>query len=269
MKKNFAIITVLAVFLMAFWGAIPLAAADNVSYDIEELDISLSLPISYNYVFTRNMEDDNPILADWGVSLEDIFRSDAVFLEALSEDQNEECIVTMVSNDWSEMNYSFDLLTEAELLELSAQLVNATSVDHTDFSASEVYYGNEQAKFIRSLGELVGDDVGGKTVQYVTVLNGNAYTFTFNFYDGTFDEEREEAVETVMESVTFRGIIEKDQSDSKVIYIIVILLMAVIIGILFYIIRKQSASLKKLTPDPATTAEAAEAGIGDHSGTEE
>lgn len=249
MKKKTVFISLLFLLVMTLCSAMPLSADDSVSYTIDELDISLGLPVDYNYVFTRNMDDDNPILADWGVSLEDIFKSDAVYLEALSEDQNEECIVTMVTNDWSEMNYSFDLLSESELLELSDQLVNITSVDNVTFSGSEIYYGNSQVKFIRSIGDLAGDEVAGKTVQYVTVLNGNAYTFTFNFYDDAFDAEREATVESIMDSVTFGRIVEKDQSDSKLIYIIVIVLMAIIIAVLIYVIRKQNLSLKKMITD--------------------
>ena len=171
------------------FAALPLNAADMVSYPVSDLDLSLELPASYNYVFTREISDDDPILADWGMSKSDLFDNDAIYLEALSEDQNDEIILMMSRTDFSETYEDFNALSREELMDLGeythSVVANnkATNVAYTDYG---IFEGQSQVPFLKATGRFESGETHGGVIQYVTVLNGNLYTLTFNFYG---DEE--------------------------------------------------------------------------------
>ena len=81
-------------------------------------------------------------------------------------------------------------------------------------------------------------------MQYVTVLNGNAYTVTFNYYGAKLTEEQKAESEEIVSSVLFRNVNEKNGKDDTAFYVVWILILIVVIGILLAVIRTKKYSIR-------------------------
>lgn len=219
-------------------------ASDTTKYEIADLGLSLALPAEYSYVFTRDMDADDPNLADLGLTKEELFNNDSLYLEALTEDQNIELVVTMTDTDWSNLYYDFNDLDNNDLMEMAhTALMSEDASADMDFTNYSVFEGNEQAKFIKAEGTLTADDANGYAIQYVTVINGNAYTITFDFYNGTITDDEDALTEQVVSSIAFHHIQAKEAGTSNVLYIVIIGVMAVIIVGLIFVIRKKKYTI--------------------------
>ena len=240
----------IAVLLMLVLFAMPVSAEDNGIYDVSELGVELTLPENYDYVLTRDMSEDDPAFAELGLTKEQLFADDSVYLEALTDDRGAEIILTMMANDWSEMYYDFNTLSEEDLAELAEIcLMNDNSEVAMEYSEYGLFDENEQAKFLKAVGSFIGEESSGVTVQYVTVLNGQAYTVTFNFVGDSISEETEAMTEDVVTSLTFDEVKPQDKTESNTVFIVIILVLVVIIGILLAVIRKQKYSVKNLSEE--------------------
>ncbi|MGM9568356.1 MAG: hypothetical protein ACI3W6_09275 [Clostridia bacterium] len=244
-------------FLAVFLFSASLFASDAVTCPVDELDMEVRIPAEYSYVFTRDMSEDDPLLADWGVTKEEIFENDSVYLEAFSENRKLEIVLSMIRTDWSEVYYDFNGLSEDDLESLSEFcLVNSSSDVVMEYTEYGLFRQNDQAQFLQAVGTFENEDTKGTAVQYVTVINGNAYTVTFNFYGETMTGEQKSMTEKVVSSVVFHNVNEKSQNHNTVFYVVCILVLVVIIGILLAVIRKQKYSLRNLNgeiaEDPAS-----------------
>lgn len=244
----------IAVLLMLALFALPVMAdeTENLSgvYAISELGVELTLPEAYGNVLTRDISEDDPAFAELGLTKEQLFADSSVYLEALTDDRTAEIIVTMLKNDWSEMYYDFNTLDETDLAELAEYcLMNDNSDVAMEYSEYGLFEENGQAKFLKAIGTFAGEESAGTTVQYVTVINGQAYTITFNFVGNNFGEEQEKMTEDVVSSITFDKVKVQDKTESNTVFIVVILCLVVIIGILLAVIRKQKYSIKNLSED--------------------
>lgn len=248
--KTLVLTVVMAITLFS----VPLWAGDMVTYPVDELNLDMDLPTEYNYIFTRDTSEDDPILADWGMTKSELFKNDSVYLEALSEDQNKEVILSMVQTDWSQMYYDFNDLSEADLTELAEYcLMNNSSAVEMEYSDYGLFGENENARFLQAVGTFEKEDAHGSAVQYVTVINGNAYTVTFNFYGEDITEEHIAMSEDVISSVVFHDISGKSQNN-MIFYLVCILVLIVIIGVLLAVIRKKKYSIKNPEGDPTVEA---------------
>ena len=101
-------------------------AGSMIEYEIADLDLGLELPAEYNYVFTRDMDGEDPGFVDLGMTKESLFENESLYLEALTEDQNAEIIVTMTETDWSQLYYDFNDIENSDLMEMAqACLIDA------------------------------------------------------------------------------------------------------------------------------------------------
>lgn len=99
--------------------AIPAQAASDI-HMIPEMELSLAIP-SECLIFTRHMDQDDPLLSDYGFSLDGLMEelvAGNIYLNAVAPDGNEEIVVTMEENIISEFNG----LGETSLLMLASTL---------------------------------------------------------------------------------------------------------------------------------------------------
>lgn len=245
--KNGMLVAMLMLLLFAW----PVSAqGERNTYAVSELELEITLPEGYNYVLTRELSEDDPDFAELGLTKEQLFADDSVYLEALSEDRDAEIIVTMLKNEWSQMYYDFNDLSEEDLAELAdICLMSEDSAVAMEYETFGLFDGNEQAQFLKAVGTFSGKESSGATVQYVTVLNGEAYTFTFNFVGDGVSPEQESMTEEVVSSVSFDKVTPRDKTESNAVFIVVILCLVVIIGILLAVIRKQKYTVKNLNDE--------------------
>lgn len=241
----------IAVVLMLALFALPVSAGDGGgTYTVSELDLEITLPQSYGYVLTRDLSEDDPDFAELGLTKEQLFADDSVYLEALSDDREAEIIVTMLQNEWSEMYYDFNNLSDEDLAELAETCLMSDNSDVAmEYSDFGLYRGNDQAQFLKAIGTFSGEESAGATVQYVTVINGEAYTVTFNFVGDGISEEQEAMTESIVSSIVFEKVTPQDKTESNIVFLVVILCLVVIIGILLAVIRKQKYSIKNLSEE--------------------
>lgn len=236
---------ILALILTLVLCSASVYAGSMMEYEIDDLDIGLALPAEYSYVFTRDMDADDSAFVDLGTTKDCLFENKSLYLEALTDDQNAEVIVTMMDTDWSQVYYDFNDFENSDLLEMAQVcLVDTDSAANMEISDCDIFEGNDQAKFLKANGVFADEDNDGYAIQYVTVLNGNAYTITFNFYGGEISDEEEALTEEVVSSVSFHTVEAKDTGKSNAIYIAIIAVMAIIIVVLLYYIRKKHYTLR-------------------------
>ncbi len=114
-----------AILVLALCSA-GVCAGSMIEYEIADLDLGLELPAEYNYVFTRDMDGEDSGFVDLGMTKESLFENQSLYLEALTEDQNAEIIVTMTETDWSQLYYDFNDIENSDLMEMAqACLIDA------------------------------------------------------------------------------------------------------------------------------------------------
>lgn len=233
--------TLTTVLLLLCMTVTPVFASEMVSYSVPELDMTVSLPADYNYVFTRSSDEDEPILADWGISMEDLFRSDSVFLEALTETQDSEIIISMLPVDWPE-ELSFDLsnMDREELDGIARSLTEtANNESGTDYIDCSVYENKEGISFIRTLGSFEKENAVGFAVQFITVINGNAYTLTCNLYgDTAVNEDFEATADSIAAGLYFGDVADNGQENPAVTIVLITVLILVAGLLTAYIVRR-------------------------------
>ena len=243
MKINRIALVLLLVFALGVTGV---TAAEAVDYTVNELGMTLSVPADYNYIFTRDSSDDDPVLADWGITKADLFENESVYLEALTEDQNGEIIVSMMQTDWSEMYYDFNAMKTDYLEELAEYcLLDADDPASAEYSDYSVFDENGQARFLKAVGTISEEGATGSTAQYVTVINGNAYTVTFNFYGSdALTEDMEALSDSVVTGIFFENVTAPKESNHSIVYLVMILILLTVIGLLVAVILRQRNALK-------------------------
>lgn len=233
----------LALLVFAFYTT-SISAAEMNSAHIPDLGVTIDLPEAYSYIFTRENSEDDSLLEEFGVSKTEMFENKSIYLDAFTEDQNSEIIVTMMQTDWSQMYYDFNSLSTEELQELAEYcLVGTDEESEVVYSEYGVFEGNRQAQFLKAVGTFQREDAEGSLVQYVTVINGNAYTVTFDFYGTTLTDAKSDMTDEVLSTVVFDDVEDPSLETSSIFYFSVIIILIVVIGLLFALIRRRKYSL--------------------------
>lgn len=242
---------IVAVLIALCLFAVPVAAeGESATVTVPELGLEMEIPEEYDYVFTRDMSEDDPAFAELGLAKEQLFASDTVYFEALTEHRGAEIIVTKSRNDWSEMYYDFNDLSDEELLGLADLCMENDSSDvemeYTDYG---LFDGNEDVRFLKAVGSFESEGLSGTTIQYVTVYNGDTYTFTFNFIGVNLSDTEITMTEEVISSAVFPDLQPRDEENSNMFFIIIIVVLLVVIGLLLSVIRKQKYTVKNLNEE--------------------
>ena len=242
---------IVAVLMALCLFAVPVAAeGESATVTVPELGLEMQIPEEYSYVFTRDMSEDDPAFAELGLSKEELFASDAVYFEALTDQRGAELIVTMSRNDWSEMYYDFNALPDEDLLALADLcMVNDSSEVEMEYSDYGLFDENAAVRFLKAVGSFTGEGVSGTTVQYVTVYNGDTYTFTFNFIGANLSDTEIAMTEEIVDSVVFPDPVPRDEEESNTLFIVIILALLVVIGVLLAVIRKQKYTVVNLNEE--------------------
>ena len=167
------------------------------TYHLSDTDLSIRLDDTIWYVFTRDNLDNNPELGELGISyddMHDILYDNEAYMDA---------IVCYEDGDYLEMfirkraldnglvnltNYSYD-----RVLEMAEQL--AEKQGSKTYSVYENRY-----KFARL--EYFDSGVNCDVCEYITVINKDNYTLTFQSENGFADWEYEQ-MENIVDSIQF------------------------------------------------------------------
>lgn len=164
-------------------------------YKADETDLTLNIDDSIWYVFTRGNLDGNPELSELGLDKDtfyDNMLSQNIYVDACLFYEDGDYLELLVLKEKQEQYVNFSNYEDSEVLRIG----KTTFKDYEEKDSIEIY-GDEYKYF-----GIEYVDQGINLLQYVTVINGEAYSFQFQSPDG-FSEDEYAAVDAVMEGVSF------------------------------------------------------------------
>lgn len=192
MKKY---VVIVLIFIMLFSLALPVRATSE-KYELPELELSLSVPAEYD-VFTRDMKKDDPLLAEYDISKDDLleqFVSGDIYLNAVAPDGDEEIVVTMAENIISEFNG----LGDTALMTLASALKDEYVNYGISVSSYDIYH-HSQLVFIRIYFNTTDKSAYG--LQYYTIYGNKAMNFTMRSYTGPISKSQENTIQSIVDSI--------------------------------------------------------------------
>lgn len=198
MKKLCAILS--AILLLVTCLLQVSASVRYMPYEIDELGLTLSLPIEYD-IFTRDMDPDSPFFAKSGISYEDFMDSsysEEYYVAAFWDDwYNEFFVYYSPDSAWiSDLN----LCTTDELTDYLQEYVSGLAEAGYDVLEQSIYY-HSQAKFIRILFREPEENV--YVLMYTTCYNDQSLDFIFFSYYSDFTATDLDEASHIIDSVTF------------------------------------------------------------------
>lgn len=183
------------------------ASENNVR--IEEMELSLSVPNSYS-IINDNTPANDSVFEKIGVTKSELltqFKGKNIYLNCISQNNNEEIVVTMTPNSISD----FNLLSDTSLKALASALVEQYKTYNISVSKYEVYQ-QSQAKFIKVYFQDITQSAYG--LQYYTIFDQKAMNFTLRSYDGNISTSQENTIQSIVDSIQFDGEAQKQNEGA-------------------------------------------------------
>lgn len=204
MKKIFGI--VFALFLVLNL-AIP-ARAVSTEYEIPEFGLTISIPEGYA-VFTRDMKDTDPLLQDYGFTMEDVMDilGTDIYLDAIGIECDEEIVVSM----YEDMGLDLSGLGDTALRLLASGFEEGYEEAGAKVFSMEVYH-HPKLNFLRCY--LYMPEENTYVLQYYTIYDGNGLSVTLRSYSGAISDDQEKKIQSVIDSVAIPSYTpEKPQAE--------------------------------------------------------
>jgi hypothetical protein len=175
-------------------------AADVATYDIDELDMSISLP-SDDVIFTRDINASDPNLDKYELtkdSMSSYMTSRDIYLDAWDPDVNYQILVRMIESPFED----FNLLGDETLSTVASTVVSAYQDAGVTCIKSDVYQ-HAQAKFLKMYISQPYGDGTAYGLQYYTAYADKVIIVTLHSYTGIIDDSKESILKGIVDSVQF------------------------------------------------------------------
>lgn len=195
MKKSIRCMFIILTVVLLFSTGV---SASPSTYNISELGLDITIPSGYK-VITRDTPANDSVFSDLGRTKSDIieqFEASNIYLNAISNVFNEEVVVTMDTNTLD----NFSALSDTSLKMLDSSFVNEYEKMGISVLKYDIYQ-HSQAKFVRVYFEDAANSVNG--LQYCTLYNGKAMTFTMRSYSGEITTNQEQTIKNIVDSVKY------------------------------------------------------------------
>lgn len=169
-------------------------SAEAASYKPKGTDLIMEMDEDSWYVFTRENLKDNPELDEIGITydyLSDFMQNNYVYMDAITWKENEDYIELIVRKKSLKGVSNLSNHSDKEVMELGAEL--AEKKENAEYRIYENTY-----KFV----QLEYQDLGYYVNEYVTVVNGENYTFTFQA-SGRYEDSDYQVMEDIIDDVSF------------------------------------------------------------------
>ena len=173
------------------------------------MELSLSVPNSYS-IINDNTPANDSVFEKIGVTKSELltqFKGKNIYLNCISQNNNEEIVVTMTPNSISD----FNLLSDTSLKALASALVEQYKTYNISVSKYEVYQ-QSQAKFIKVYFQDITQSAYG--LQYYTIFDQKAMNFTLRSYDGNISTSQENTIQSIVDSIQFDGEAQKQNEGA-------------------------------------------------------
>ena len=192
----YLLIALLAIFMLT----ISAFAADAVSFDLDELDMTISLPADY-VAFTRDISDSDPNLSAYGLTKDGLYSlmtSNGMYLDAWDVNVDHEITVTMTENTVADLNQ----YTDESLSDFVSNMKSEYQNSGITFIKSEIYKHN-QVKFIKIYFSRPNGDITAYGVQYLTIYASKSISIYMHSYLGKIGESEENIQKSIVDSIKF------------------------------------------------------------------
>ncbi len=184
----------MAVFFGMSLSMTHVTSAEAASYKMNGTDLIMKMDEDSWYVFTRDNLKDNAQLDELGITYEylsEFMLNNYVYMDAITWKENEETIELIVRKKSLEGVSNLSNHSDKEVMELGEEL--AKKQKDAEYRIFENAY-----KFV----QLEYQDLGFHINEYVTVVNGENYTFTFQTTGEYIDQDYQE-MEEIIDNVSF------------------------------------------------------------------
>ena len=208
MKKKSIVFIILIVSMLIFSSTTVFAT----DYKVFGTDLTVNIDDSIWYVFTRDNIENNAELNDIGISYEkmyDILYDNMVYMDALLLYENNSFIEFFIRKTNVEDIVNLSNYDDDDILLLAEKFASKVGSEKYDIYES-------QYKFIRLDYIDFSTDTSTYMCEYITVINGENYTLTFQSNEKFVDSEYKE-INSIIDSIEFEidtSLIEKNHSTS-------------------------------------------------------
>ncbi len=197
MKRFLMCMLVCVTSISILFSQITVFAATG-TYHIDEMKMTVTIPSGYS-VITRDTPVYDSVFNTLGVSGTELishFKANGIYLNAISNTNNEEIVITNMENILS----NFALISETALNTLASALVNEYTNRGIKVSKYDIYQ-HSQAKFVRMYWYDAANYTYG--LQYYTIYDNNAMNFTMRSYSGSISSRQELTIKAIVDSVKY------------------------------------------------------------------
>ena len=186
---------ILSVFIIAMCCLLILPMTVSAgNYTVSGTDLTIKIDDDYWCVFTRDNLKNNPELDELGVSYNDVYTNmmnNKIYIDAILYYESGSYIELFVRKTNIDKIVNLSNYDDDKVLELAEKLADK-------YNAREYSVYKSKYKFMK----LEYTDLGFYICEYVTVVNGENYTFTFQSSDAYTNSKYNE-IETIVDSARF------------------------------------------------------------------
>ena len=195
MKKIYSIILAFVFIMLSVFSA----NAETSTYYISDLNISIDLPDDY-YVFTRDMDENSPVLEKFGYTKDYIVNSltkGDLYLSAFTDSSNEDINISSREVEISDIC----IFDDDELEDLADSISKSYKKDGLDVLDCEVYVNTKSTFIVTKFFH----PKHGNALDFYTINNYDIIQFTFWTYDKEVSESRQNFFTSIIDGIVFHA----------------------------------------------------------------
>jgi len=197
MKRALHIVITICLLLSALTTV---SFANSSTYILREPGMSMEISNDF-VVFTRDMDANDPILAEHGLTkdyIETFMLAGDIYLNAWDSDISHEIIVTMTESTLDD----YHLLSDTMLTSLFTSFPEELATSGITLLDANLYQ-HKQAKFYKMYFSKPNDGATSYGLQYHTVYDGKAIYITMHSYNSDIDENDETVLKRIVDDIHF------------------------------------------------------------------
>ena len=190
------------------------SAASAKDYTVSDTDLTISIDDSYWYVFTRDNIEGNPELDELGITYEyiyDIMMEKDIYIDALVAYDDGSILELCVVKKKSGGAVNLSNYDDEDVMKFAAEFVEKLDVTDVEYSIFKTDYTYIKMEYYEE---------GSYFCDYITIVNGEAYDFSFNMLIPFSSQDKEE-INKIIKSAKFEvdpNMKEKSSAGSRVLY---------------------------------------------------
>lgn len=193
MKKHLALaISILLILISAIS-----VSAENETFEVKDLNLSITVPSHYN-VLTRDIEEDALELKKLGYTKEELLellKNGNIYFDAFPDNSDVEFVITATPVKAS----NIAIFDDDELEDLAKGYIGSVEDEGTEVFDYEIYV-NSKTTYIAF--HLFSPE-SGYAINYYTIKNYKAINITCWTYEEAVTEQDSELFKTVVDSITY------------------------------------------------------------------